>query len=164
MASTMFEAIESGDRSWRSLAVTILPGVSAMFAAGARVGAPFGTDFCVISLSDNLKPWDMVLRRLSAAAAAGFVLALYNARSTARPWQLAAALDSLRSVLPPTAPVVFATAVSRADECIKVTNLAEADPAWADMRTVLLIGSPATRLIERPGAQPWVFSPRHHAP
>ncbi len=163
MSSAVFEAIEGGDPRWRGLDIAVVPGISAMFAAAARVGAPLGHDFCAMSLSDNLKPWDLVLRRLIAAAAAGFVLALYNVASRARPWQLGAALDALRPVLPGSTPVVFATAVSRADERIEITTLAESDPTRTDMRTLVLIGSPATRLIERPTARPWVYSPRSAA-
>jgi precorrin-3B C17-methyltransferase len=160
MASAVFEALESGPDAWRRLDIEVVPGISAMFAAAARIGAPLGHDFCVLSLSGNLKPWPLVLHRLVAAASAGFVLALYNVASRARPWQLGAALDALRPVLPPTTPVVFATAVSRADEAIDVTNLAAADPARADMRTLVLVGSAATRLVARPGARPWLYTPR----
>lgn len=163
MASAVFEAIEGGDPGWRGLEVAVVPGISAMFAAAARVGAPLGHDFCAISLSDNLKPWELVLHRLTVAAAAGFVLALYNVASRARPWQLAAALDALRPVLPASTPVVLATAVSRADERIAIATLADIDPTRADMRTLVLIGSPATRLIERPSSPPWVYSPRSAA-
>ncbi len=163
MASAVFEAIEGGDPDWRGLEVAVVPGISAMFAAAARVGAPLGHDFCAISLSDNLKPWELVLHRLTVAAAAGFVLALYNVASRARPWQLAAALDALRPVLPASTPVVLATAVSRADERIAIATLADIDPTRADMRTLVLIGSPATRLIERPSSPPWVYSPRSAA-
>ena len=160
MASAVFEAIEAGDPAWRGLDIEVVPGVSAMFAAAARLGAPLGHDFCAISLSDNLKPWAVVLHRLVAAASAGFVVALYNPASRARPWQLAAALDALRPVLPAATPVVFAHAISRADERIVVATLRDADPAGADMRTLVLIGSAATRRIERPGAAPWLYTPR----
>ena len=135
-----------------------------MFAAAACVGAPLGHDFCAISLSDNLKPWDVVTRRLVAAAEAGFVIALYNPLSRARAWQLGAACGLLRPVLPAAAPVVFATAVSRPEERIEITTLEKADPARADMRTVVLVGSAATRRIERPGNRPWLYSPRSIAP
>ena len=160
MAAAVFEAIEAGPAAWRSLDVQVIPGISAMFAVAARLGAPLGADFCAISLSDNLKPWPLVLHRLVAAASAGFVVALYNAASRARPWQLGAALDALRPVLPPATPVVFATAVSRPDEAINITSLADADPARADMRTLVLIGSAQTRVIERPGARPYIYAPR----
>ena len=166
MASAVFEAIEHGDPGWRALDVAVLPGISAVLAAAARLGAPLGHDFCVLSLSDNLKPWELVLRRLRAAAAAGFVLALYNPHSRARPWQLDAAFALLRELLPGTVPVAFATAVSRADEVLVVTPLSEARGAQADMRTLVLVGTEATRMIPRTGpragARPWLYAPRAH--
>jgi precorrin-3B C17-methyltransferase len=162
MASAVFEAVEQGKPAWRGLDIVVVPGVSAVFAAAARLGAPLGHDFCVISLSDNLKPFEVVLARLAAAAQAGFVIALYNAASRARPWQLGMALDALRPILPATAPVMLATAISRKDERVEVTTLRDADPTRADMRTLVLIGSAATRRIERDGARPWVYTPRFH--
>jgi precorrin-3B C17-methyltransferase len=131
-----------------------------MFAAAARLGAPLGGDFCAISLSDNLKPWEVVLRRLRAAAAAGFVVALYNPLSRARPWQLGAAFATLREVLPSATPVAFCTAVGRPDEAIRIADLGCADAALADMRTLVLIGAPTTRTIPRPDGPPWLYTPR----
>jgi len=161
MASAVFEAIETGDPAWRRLEVSVVPGVSAMFAVAARLGAPLGHDFAVVSLSDNLKPWPVILRRLEAAAKAGFVIALYNPISRPRPWQLGAALDCLRAVLPADTLVVFATAVSRPDERLEIVTLAEADPARADMRTLLLVGSAETRRVTRgEGMRDWVYTPR----
>lgn len=160
MASAVFEAIDKGDAAWRELEVEVVAGVSAMFAAAAQVGAFLGHDFCAISLSDNLKPWALVLRRLRAAAETGFAMALYNPHSRARPWQLNAAFELLREVLPPETPVVFATAVSRADEQVEIVTLAAADSSRADMRTLVMIGTAATRRIERPGRAPWVYTPR----
>ncbi|MDT7950407.1 MAG: precorrin-3B C(17)-methyltransferase [Acetobacteraceae bacterium] len=160
MASAVFEAVEAGEPGWRDLEITVVPGISAMFATAARLGAPLGADFCAISLSDNLKPWETVLRRLRAVAEAGFVIALYNPLSAARPWQLGAAFDLLREILAPATPVVFATAVSRPEERVAITTLARAEPSAADMRTLVLIGSAATRTIERHGAPPLVYSRR----
>jgi len=162
MASAVFEAVEHGKPAWRALDIVVVPGISAVFAAAARLGAPLGHDFCVLSLSDNLKPFDVVLARLTAAASAGFVVALYNAASRARPWQLGAALDALRAILPAATPVVLATAISRTDERIEVTTLLEVDPTRADMRTLVMIGSAATRRIERDGTVPWLYTPRFH--
>lgn len=162
MASAVFEAVEEGEPAWRALDISVVPGVSAVLAAAARLGAPLGHDFCVLSLSDNLKPFEVVLARLVAAASAGFVIALYNAASRARPWQLGAALDALRPVLPGTTPVALAAAVSRADERVEVSTLSDVDPARADMRTLVLIGSAATRRIERDGRAPWLYTPRFH--
>jgi precorrin-3B C17-methyltransferase len=163
MASAVFEAIEAGPLAWRALDISVIPGISAMLAAAARLGAPLGHDFCAINLSDNLKPWPLVLHRLTLAAQAGFVIALYNPRSRARPDQLAAALAALRPILPPATPIAFATAISRPDENLQVTTLKNADPTQADMRTLVLIGSPETRLIPRDGALPWLYTPRRAA-
>ncbi len=160
MASAVFEALEAGPPGWRALDIRVVPGVSAMLAAAARLGSPLGADFCVLSLSDNLKPWTLIERRLRAAASAGFTLALYNPASRARPDQLGRAFALLRDVLPGTAPVVFATAVTRPDERIDYTTLATADPARADMRTLVLVGAAAMRRIERPGEAPWLYAPR----
>ncbi|HKR15896.1 precorrin-3B C(17)-methyltransferase [Rhizorhapis sp.] len=164
MASAVCEAIERGPERWRQVDLHILPGVTAMLAVAARVGAPLGHDFCAINLSDNLKPWTLVEKRLAAAAGAGFVLALYNPVSRARPWQLPAALDLLRRHLPDTTPVVFGRAVGRADERVIITALDEADAGFADMATCVLIGSAETRIVKRPGREPLVYTPRNARP
>jgi precorrin-3B C17-methyltransferase len=160
MAAAVCEQIESGDARWRTLDVLIVPGVTAMLAVAARVGAPLGHDFCAISLSDNLKPWDVIERRLDAAASAGFVTALYNPISRARPWQLGSAFERLRQHLPPSTPIVFGRAVGRPDENVIVTTLDVADPSTADMATLIIVGSAATRVIARPGLAPLVYTPR----
>ncbi|MFT9423674.1 MAG: precorrin-3B C(17)-methyltransferase [Acetobacter syzygii] len=161
MASAVFEAVETGLPEWRTLDIRVVPGVSAVLAAAARLGAPLGGDFCVISLSDNLKPWSVVLERLRLAAQAGFVIALYNPRSHARPWQLGAAFEHLRQSMRGDEPVAFARAVGRADEAIRLSTIAQADAEWADMSTLVLIGCPATRLVERPmGQEPWLYTAR----
>ncbi|MBN9511325.1 MAG: precorrin-3B C(17)-methyltransferase [Alphaproteobacteria bacterium] len=160
MASAVFEAIERGPAAWRALEIEVIPGISAMFAVAARLGAPLGHDFCAISLSDNLKPWPVVQRRLLAAAEAGFVIALYNPASRARSWQLGEAFAMLRTILPPETPVVFARAVSRPDERVEMVRLDTAGAGRADMRTLVLIGSAAMRRIERPDGAPWLYAPR----
>jgi precorrin-3B C17-methyltransferase len=160
MAAAVCEQIESGPAAWRGLDLEIVPGITAMLAVAARVGAPLGHDFCALSLSDNLKPWPVIERRLDAAAQAGFVIALYNPISRARPWQLAAALERLRRYLPATTPTVFGRAVGRADETIAVTTLQAADAAGADMATLVIVGSAETRLVPRPGHAPLVYTPR----
>jgi precorrin-3B C17-methyltransferase len=156
----VFEAVDHGPAQWRALEIQVIPGISAMFAAAARLGAPLGHDFCAISLSDNLKPWSTILQRLRAAAAAGFIIALYNPASRARPWQLGAALDALRPMLAPGTPVIFASAVTRPGEAIIHATLAAADPAHASMSTIVLIGTAETRTIARPGGPPWLYTPR----
>ncbi|SDR62317.1 precorrin-3B C17-methyltransferase [Rhizobiales bacterium GAS113] len=161
MAAAVFEAIEAGEAAWRELDVTVIPGISAMHAAAARIGAPLGHDFCAISLSDNLKPWAIVERRLIAAAEGDFVVALYNPASKARPERIHDAFACLRARKAGTTPVVFARAVGRPDERIAITSLAEADPGAADMATLVIIGSSETRMIARAGGgQPFVYTPR----
>jgi precorrin-3B C17-methyltransferase len=160
MAAAVFEAVEAGELAWRDLDITVIPGVSAMQAAAAKLGAPLGHDFCAISLSDNLKPWAIVERRLRAAAEGDFVIALYNPASKARPDRIHQAFGLLRGVKAGTTPVAFARAVGRADEAITLTILADADPGIADMSTLVMIGSSETRFIERSGNQPWLLTPR----
>jgi len=163
MASAVFEALESGPASWRALDITVIPGITAMLAAAAHLGAPLGHDFCAISLSDNLKPWALVLQRLTAAAGAGFVIAVYNPRSRARPDHLREAFTALRKILPPATPVAFAAAITRPDEHVTVTTLEAANPEQADMRTLVLIGSHETRVIARENAPPFLYTPRSTA-
>ncbi len=160
MAAAVCEQIESGDEIWRKLDVAIVPGVTAMLAVAARVGAPLGHDFCAISLSDNLKPWELIERRLDAAAGAGFVIALYNPISRARPWQLGKAFERLRRHLPASTPVIFGRAIGRPDEKVLVCSLDAVDPSAADMATLIIVGSSQTRVIERPGLAPLIYTPR----
>lgn len=152
MASALFEALEhaGGDPDIR-----ILPGITAMLAAAARAGAPLGHDFCAINLSDNLKPWEVVERRLRLAAEADFAMAFYNPRSASRPHQFARALDVLREVCGGARLITFARAVTTPDEQIRTVTLSEATPEMADMRTLVLVGSSATRRVGR-----WVYTPR----
>lgn len=163
MAAAVCEAIEKGPAEWRNVDVVVTPGVTAMLAVAARIGAPLGHDFCALSLSDNLKPWDVIARRLRLVAEAGLVIALYNPISKARPWQLGRAFEILRDVLPGTVPVIFGRAAGRPDEKITVMPLAVADPAAADMATCVMIGSPETRIIERPALPDLVYTPRFYA-
>jgi precorrin-3B C17-methyltransferase len=160
MAAAVCAEVEAGPPAWRALEVTVVPGITAMMAVAARGGAPLGHDFCALSLSDNLKPWDVIERRLDAAANAGFVIALYNPVSRARPWQLGKAFERLRAHLPDETPVIFGHAVGRADERMSITTIARADSAAADMATLVIVGSAQTRVIERPGRSPLVYTPR----
>ena len=156
MASALFEALEGRTDAPE---IRILPGITAMLAAAARAGAPLGHDFAAINLSDNLKPFAEVGRRLRHAAQGGFAMALYNPRSVSRPHQFARALDILRAACGPGRVVVFARAVTTPDEAITTVTLAEARPEMADMRTVVIVGSPTTRRVGR-----WVYTPRPVAP
>lgn len=160
MAAALFEALDDGEPAWRALPIEVAPGISAMQAAAARLGAPLGHDFCAISLSDNLKPWEIVARRLSAAADGDFVIALYNPASKARPTRIFDAFDLLRRRKAAATPVAFARAIGRPGEAIVLTSLGEADPGLADMRTLVLIGSSETRFVARGEARPWLLTPR----
>lgn len=152
MASALFEALEG-----RADApdIRILPGITAMLAAAARLGAPLGHDFCAINLSDNLKPWALIEKRLRLAAQADFAMAFYNPRSRARSEGFARVLEILREECGPGRLISFARAVSTPDEAIRTTTLAEARPEMADMRTVVILGNSATRRVG-----PWVYTPR----
>jgi len=161
MAAAICEAIEAGPAEWREIDIVVTPGVTAMLAVAARAGAPLGHDFCAISLSDNLKPWDVIVKRLKLVAEAGLVIALYNPISKARPWQLGEAFRVLAEILPPSAPVIFGRAAGRPDEKILVKPISEADAALADMATCVIIGSAETRIISRPNKPDLVYSPRY---
>jgi precorrin-3B C17-methyltransferase len=160
MAAAVCEAIEAGPESFRALDVTVVPGITAMLAVAARVGAPLGHDFCAMSLSDNLKPWALIERRLDAAADAGFVIALYNPVSRTRPWQLGKAFERLRRHLPAATPIVFGRAAGRADEQINIVTLDQADASRADMATLIIVGSRDTRVVARAGRPALVYTPR----
>ncbi|ANI79815.1 MULTISPECIES: precorrin-3B C(17)-methyltransferase [Sphingobium] len=159
MASALFEALEAGPAEWRLLDIRILPGITAMLAAAARAGSPLGHDFCAINLSDNLKPWALIERRLRLAAQADFAMAFYNPRSKARPEGFARALDILRQECGPDRLILFARAVSTPEEELRVVRLGDAGAEMADMRTMVILGSSHSRLIERPGS-PILYTPR----
>ncbi len=161
MAAAVFEAIEQGPAAWRALDITIEPGVTAMLAAAARAGAPLGSDFCAISLSDNLKPWAAIEKRLRLACEADFVIALYNPASQARPGGIHRAFGILREARPAHTPIVFARAIGRPDERIVTAALEACDPGTADMQTLIIVGSSATKTLRREGqASAWVYTPR----
>ena len=159
MASAVFEALEMGPVHWRDLDIMVLPGITAMLAAAARCGAPLGHDFCAINLSDNLKPWALIEKRLRLAVEADFAMGFYNPRSNARPKGFGRALRLLQQLCGDQRPIIFARAVSTQTENINILPLQNATPEMADMRTVVLLGSSSTRLIERTGT-PLVYTPR----
>lgn len=159
MAAAIFEAVESGAEHWRDLDIRVLPGITAMLAAAARCGAPLGHDFCAINLSDNLKPWPLIKKRLRLAVEADFAMGLYNPRSNARPEGFGRALSLLQHICDDQRPMIFARAVSTEAEHIRIVTLPQAVPEMADMRTLVLLGSSTTRLINRAG-QPFVYTPR----
>lgn len=154
MASAIFEALEALP-DYLTLDIRILPGITAMLAAAARAGAPLGHDFCAINLSDNLKPFATVEKRVALAAQGDFAMAFYNPRSASRPHQFTRVLEILREHCEATRLITFARAVSTKDEAISTVMLADATPEMADMRTVVLVGNSQTRRIG-----PHVYTPR----
>lgn len=160
MAAAVFEAIEQGPDQWCQLDIEVLPGITAMLAASARAGAPLGHDFCAINLSDNLKPWHLIEKRLRLASEADFAMAFYNPRSKARPDGFARALEILKECCKDDRPVVFARAVSTKDETLSIVGLSQTTADMADMRTMVIVGSSQTRVISRVGQSAWVYTPR----
>ncbi|NML95979.1 precorrin-3B C(17)-methyltransferase [Novosphingobium olei] len=159
MAAAVFEALEAGAPEWLNVDIRVLPGITAMLAASARAGAPLGHDFCAINLSDNLKPWALIEKRLRLAAEADFAMAFYNPRSKSRPEGFARALAVLQEACGDDRPVLFARAVSTPDEELRIVPLDKAEPAMADMRTMVIVGSSRTRTIARAGG-PVLYTPR----
>lgn len=159
MAAAVFEAVEAGPEAWRTLDIQVLPGITAMLAASARAGAPLGHDFCAINLSDNLKPWALIEKRLRLAVEGDFAMAFYNPRSKSRPEGFVRTLEILRDACGDARPVIFARAVSTPEEEIRVVPLPDATPEMADMRTMVIVGASNTRIIPRNGA-PIVYTPR----
>ena len=159
MAAALLEV--AAEQKYLDVPVRVLPGVTASSAVAAAVGAPLGHDHAVISLSDRLKPWEVVAERLAGAARADLAIAIYNPRSSARPWQVGAARDLLLEHRAPDTPVVLGRDVGGAGERVVVTTLAELDPEQVDMRTLVIVGSSTTRVVQR-GGRDVVFTPRHY--
>ncbi|MCX4675603.1 precorrin-2 C(20)-methyltransferase [Streptomyces sp. NBC_01433] len=161
MATAMLE-VASQD-AYADIAVRVLPGVTAANAAAARAGAPLGHDYATISLSDRLKPWEVIAERLRAAATADLVLALYNPGSKSRTWQVGKARDLLLEHRSPDTPVVLGRDVGGPTESVRTVRLADLDPADVDMRTILIVGSSQTRWVRRGGdGQQIVWTPRRY--
>jgi len=161
MAAAVLEALhESTDAGWHNVDLEILPGVSASLATAAQAGAPLGHDFCVLSLSDNLKPWSIIEKRLDLAAQADLALAFYNPISRSRPWQLGQALDIVGRHRTPDTPVVLGRDIGRPGQTLRVTQLGQLTPDQVDMRTMVLIGSSTTCVFPRAGGGDWVYTPR----
>jgi precorrin-2 C20-methyltransferase/precorrin-3B C17-methyltransferase len=161
MASAVLEVAAAGRERWAEVDIEVLPGVTAAQAVASRAGAPLGHDYCVLSLSDRLKPWEVVADRVDKAAAADLVLALYNPASRTRTWQVEAVRDLVLRHRDPATPVVVGRLVGRTGERVTVTTLADIDPGEVDMGTLLIIGSSATTVTRR-GGRPVVYTPRRH--
>lgn len=161
MAAAVLEALDaSGDARWANVELDIVPGVSAALATAAEAGAPLGHDFCMISLSDNLKPWTIIEKRIEHAAAADFVLAFYNPVSRARPVQFDRALDAVRRHRAPETVVVLGRDIGRPGATLVTTTLGALCARQIDMRTMVIVGSSTTRRFTRDGTREWVYTPR----
>ncbi|WP_030740428.1 precorrin-2 C(20)-methyltransferase [Streptomyces sp. NRRL S-31] len=160
MATAVLEV--ASQEEYRDVRVRVLPGVTAANAAAARAGAPLGHDYATISLSDRLKPWDVIADRLRAAASADLVLALYNPGSRSRTWQVGKARELLLEHRAPDTPVVVARDVGGSGERIRIVRLANLDPAEVDMRTILLVGSSQTQVVRRGNGEEVVWTPRRY--
>ena len=161
MAAAVIEALhESSEPAWHQVDLQILPGVSASLATAAQAGAPLGHDFCVMSLSDNLKPWAIIEKRLDLASQADLALAFYNPISRSRPWQLGRALQIVALHRTPQTPVVLGRDIGRPGQTLRVTTLGQLTPEQVDMRTMVLIGSSTTCAFPRAGGGEWVYTPR----
>ena len=161
MAAAVLEALhESADPQWHNVDLEILPGVSASLATAAQAGAPLGHDFCVMSLSDNLKPWSIIEKRLDLASQADLALAFYNPISRSRPWQLGVALEIVARHRTPQTPVVLGRDIGRPGQTLRVTTLGELTPEQVDMRTMVIVGSSTTCTFPRADGREWVYTPR----
>ncbi|SDQ17397.1 precorrin-3 methyltransferase [Pseudomonas sp. UC 17F4] len=161
MAAAVLEALhESNDPDWHAVELEMLPGVSASLATAAQAGAPLGHDFCVLSLSDNLKPWSIIEKRLDLACQADLALAFYNPISRSRPWQLGRALEIVRQHRAELTPVVLGRDIGRPGQTLRVVSLGELQTDMVDMRTMVLVGSSTTCEFARADGGQWVYTPR----
>ncbi|AUR07035.1 precorrin-3B C(17)-methyltransferase [Phaeobacter inhibens] len=161
MASAVFEALENSAEAhpeWLDLEIKVLPGITAMLAAAAAIGAPLGHDFAAINLSDNLKPWSLIEKRLQLVGEAGLAMAFYNPRSKSRPHQFARALEILREACGAETLITFARDVTKPGQELLTVPLKDATPEMADMRTVVIVGNRDTRRVGS-----YVYTPRYAA-
>jgi precorrin-2 C20-methyltransferase / precorrin-3B C17-methyltransferase len=160
MATAVLEVAE--DPQWKDVDVRVLPGLTAAQAVASRAGAPLGHDFCIMSLSDRLKPWPVIESRLAAAAGADLVIAIYNPASKSRTEQLVRARALLLEHRSAETPVIVGRDVGGPAESVRVTTLGGLDPATVDMRCLLIVGSSQTRVVSRADGSTRVFTPRSY--
>ncbi len=149
MSAVVFETLENGPLQWFEVDIKVLPGITSMLAASARIGAPLGNDFCVINLSNNLKPWSLIKQRIISAIKGDFVTVLYNPRSLARPNTFLKTLKIFREHCKEDRFIIFARSVSTKNEKIEVVSLKEASETMADMQTLVIIGSSFSRVFHK---------------
>jgi precorrin-2 C20-methyltransferase / precorrin-3B C17-methyltransferase len=157
----MATAVLEEAKQWPGVRIRVIPAMTAAQAVASRVGAPLGHDYAVISLSDRLKPWPVIEARLTAAAAADLVLAIYNPASKTRTWQVGAMREVLLAHRDPGTPVVIGRSVSGPDEDVRVVRLADLNPDDVDMRCLLIVGSSQTQWYADDSGDR-VFTPRHY--
>ena len=159
MATVIFEAMDNGPQKWKDIEVEILPGISSMLAASAKIGAPLGHDFCVINLSNNLKPWRIIEKRVRAAIDCDLVMAIYNPRSKSRPNCFLNLLNILKETCEGKRLIIFARAVTTIKEKIEIVELKDTHPEMADMQTIVIIGSSQSKLVSNKDRK-FCYTPR----
>lgn len=163
MATLVFELLDKEPKpEWENIDIAVIPGISAMQAAASKVGAPLGHDFCTISLSDLLTPWETIETRLNAAGMGDFVISFYNPVSRKRDWQLSKAKDILLQYRPEQTPVIIGRNLTREDEKIQITTLAELDPTQVDMLTLVMVGNSESKTFQWQNSN-WVYTPRGYS-
>ena len=168
MATLVFELLDTQSKpEWHDVDIQVLPGISAMQAAASRVGAPLGHDFCAISLSDLLTPWETIEKRITCAAEGDFVISFYNPVSKKRDWQLQKAKEILLASRPASTPVILGRNLTRETEAITITTLEALDPTQVDMLTLVMIGNSESKVIESTPSngktKQWVYTPRGYS-
>ncbi len=168
MATLVFELLDKqlsgqeGSASWLDVDIEVVPGISAMQAGAASAGAILGHDFCTISLSDLLTPWETIEKRLHACGQGDFVVSFYNPRSKKRDWQLNKARDILLGYRPEDTPVILGRQLTRDDESVKIIKLKDLHTDDVDMFTLVSVGNSQTRHIQTHNKS-WVYTPRGYS-
>ena len=168
MATLVFELLDQqlqgkeDHPEWLDVEIEVIPGISAMQAGASRVGAMLGHDFCTVSLSDLLTPWETIEKRIHSAGSGDFVISFYNPVSKKRDWQLNSARDILLQYRPAETPVLLGRQLTRQDESIRIIRLDELDAKDVDMFTMVSVGNSESKRIVN-GSKEWVYTPRGYS-